>query len=436
MPADFTFRFALAMLFGIALIPPQNNARADNWERFRGPNGSGVSDDKNIPTKFSTKENVRLSILLTGTGNSGPIVWGDRLFLHGASDDAMLRWLTCYDTTNGKEVWKKTIPGKSVKFRFDSSHASSTPTTDGEAVYVSYWNGKDNIVTAYGVKKGEELWSRNLGEFISQHGAGASPVVYKDKLIFANDKDSHYDIKTLQRPVANPSTLYAFDKKTGQTAWEIKREPFRACYSAPFFLEGKGKATEMIVTSTTAITSYDPDNGGVNWTWKWSFPKMPLRTVASSTFANGILIACSGDGSGDRHMAAVALNGFGKEARPDQLWKNEKDFPYVTCPLTRGEHVYFVNDGGYAGCYVLKTGKKVWQERIPDAKFYASPLLINGCIYAASDQGDIYVIAAEPTAYKLLARNILGEQIMTTPAVANGTLYIRTKSHLYGFATK
>ncbi len=433
MPITPNFRIALVMLFCLALIPA---SRADNWARFRGPNGSGVSEEKNIPTKFGPKENVRIKIPLTGTGNSGPIVWGDRLFLHGASPDSSLRWLTCYDTTNGKEVWKKTIPGKKVKFRFDSSNASSTPTTDGEAVYVSFWNGKDIIVTAYAFKTGDQLWSRNLGEFVSQHGAGASPILYKDKLILANDKDSHYDIKTLQKPVANASTLYALDKKTGQTAWEMKREPYRACYSAPIIVNTPGKSTELVITSTTAITSYDPDTGKVNWNWKWSFPKMPLRTVASSTYANGIIIACSGDGSGDRQMVAVAMNGAGKEARPDQLWENQKDFPYVTCPLTRGEHVYVVNDSGLAGCYVLKTGKKVWFERLSDAKFYASPLLINGNIYASSQQGDVYVIAADPTGFKLISRNSLGETIMATPAVANGTLYVRTQSHLYGFATK
>jgi outer membrane protein assembly factor BamB len=403
-------------------------ARADNWERFRGPNGAGVSNDKNIPVKFSAKENVRWKVPV-GTGNASPIIWGNRVFIHAASDDAAQRWLACYDTADGKELWKKSIKGSSAKVHALSSYASSTPTTDGETIYVSFWNGKDNIVAAYSFN-GDERWSRNLGEFVSQHGAGASPILYKDKLIFANDKDSHYDIKTLKKPVANASKLYALDKKTGNIAWEMPREPYRACYSAPFVLENQGKAPELIVTSTTAITSYDPDTGKPNWNWKWTFSNMPLRTVASTAHVNGTLLACSGDGSGERMMVAVAMNGSGKDARPERLWDNKKDFPYVTGLLPHGDHVYFVNDGGRAGCYTIKTGERAWLETIPDAKFYASPVLIDGKIYACTEQGDVYVIAADPTAFRQIARNPMGERIRATPAVANGALYIRTLTHL------
>src|ERR1019366_381324 len=208
MPACSTlFRwFAL----GFAFVLTNALAQADNWERFRGPNGAGVSNDENIPIKFSDKD-VRWKIPV-GTGNASPIVWGNRLFLHASTADGTQRSLACYDTADGKELWKKTIKARKVSFRPDSSHASSTPTTDGQAVYVSYWNGKDIIVTAYSFK-GDELWSRNFGEFVSQHGAGASPILYKDKLFLANDKDLHYDIKTQKKPVPNPSQLLALDKK-------------------------------------------------------------------------------------------------------------------------------------------------------------------------------------------------------------------------------
>lgn len=419
--------------WGIALGLFAGNATADDWTRFRGPNGAGVSHDKNVPLKFDAKESVLWKIPVGG-GNSSPIVASNRLFLHSTSDDGTERSLACYDTINGKQLWRKSIKGRKVKIREDSSLASSTPVTDGKFVYISYWDGKDILLTAYGFN-GEQVWQRNLGAFISQHGPGASPILYKDKLILANDMDSHYDIKTQKKPVDRASVLFALDKKTGQTVWEKPREPYRACYSAPFFLEKNGN-TEMIVTSTTAITSYDPDTGNVNWSWKWTFPNAPLRTVASSAYINGVILACSGDGSGERNMVAVAMNGFGKDARPDRLWENRKEFPYVTCPLTLGDHVYIVNDSGLAGCYEANSGKKVWFERLPDAKFYASPLLIDGKIYVASEQGDVYVIAANPNAYQLLAKNALGERIRATPAVADGRLYIRGQFHLYCIGKK
>jgi outer membrane protein assembly factor BamB len=200
----------------------------------------------------------------------------------------------------------------------------------------------------------------------------------------------------------------------------------------PFLLEKPGMAPELIVTSTSAITSYNPETGKSNWYYTWQFPKDPLRTIGGTTYSNGLLLAISGDGSGDRYMIGVALKGDDKgNTRPELAWSNSKDFPYMTCLLAKGDHVYFANDLGRAGCYAAKTGKQAWFESIPDTKFYASPLLIDGKIYAASERGDVFVIAADPKEYQQLARNSFKEIIRATPAVANGCLYLRTEKHLY-----
>jgi outer membrane protein assembly factor BamB len=432
MPAFL--RFTRWSCLGV-LILTAGAARADNWERFRGPNGDGISNDKNIPVKFSASEGVLWKTPISGIGYSSPVVWGDYLFLQTAAETGATRTLICLDAKTGKERWQRGIPGAKAKIHQLNSLASGTPATDGEAVYVPFWNGKDVILTAYNFK-GDKLWDRNLGEFVSQHGAGISPIIYKDLLIYANDKDAFRDVNKKTGPVANPSKLLALNKKTGETVWERPRAAVRACYSVPFLLENPGKAPELIVTSTTAITSYEPESGKPNWNWTWPFLNDPLRTIAATVHANGLLLACSGDGSGERMMVAVAMNGQGKEARPDKLWSNTKEFPYVTCPLIRGDHVYFVNDLGLAGCYQVKTGKRVWFERLPDAKFYASPVMIDGKIYSGSEQGDVYVIAADPTSYQLLAKNAIGERIRATPAVANGRLYLRTQSNLYCIGSK
>jgi outer membrane protein assembly factor BamB len=424
----------LVWLFCVAIVLnlSAGACRADNWERFRGPNGDGVSADKNIPVKFNTKEAVIWRTRIDGSGYSSPIVWGDRLFVQTASLDGSSRTLLCLDSNTGNEIWQRSIPAVRAKIHQLNSLASATPTTDGAAVYVPFWDGKDILLVAYDYK-GNKLWQRNLGEFVSQHGAGASPILYKDLLIYSNDKDAFRDANKKIGPVANPSTLLALSKKTGDTVWERPRDAVRACYSVPFLLEKPGAAPELIVTSTSAITSYDPDSGKSNWNWNWPFVNDPLRTIAATAHTNGLLLACSGDGSGERLMVAVAMNGQGKEARPDRIWDNKKEFPYCTCLLIRGEHVYFVNDLGRAGCFHIKTGKKAWFETIPDTKFYASPVLIDGKIYAPSEQGDVYVIAAEPESYKQFAKNALGERIRATPAVANGRLYIRTQNHVYCF---
>ncbi|HEX3314957.1 MAG TPA: PQQ-binding-like beta-propeller repeat protein [Gemmataceae bacterium] len=418
----------LLLLVGILAI-----AGADNWDRFRGPNGTGTADDKDIPLTFGTSENVVWKVEPPGAGNSSPVVWGNRLFLHAASKDGKSRSLLCLDTTDGKTLWERTIPGSKVKIRSDSSSASSTPTTDGQTVYVSFWDGKEIVLTAYDFQ-GEKRWTKNLGAFNSQHGAGASPILYKNTLILADDMDK--DDFTTKVPNPRPTMLMALDKQTGALLWESPRIAERTCYSAPFLRTRPGRSEpELIVTSTTAVTGYDLETGSKLWEAKgWQEGvKGPLRTVASPALSGDILCVCSGGDFG-RYAIGLALPD-GKTESPRKLWDNRKDLPYVASPLAHGERFYFVNDIGYAGCCDARTGKKLWFERLSDAGFNASPLLIDGKIYAASVTGDVYIFAAEPT-YRLLAHNELAETIRATGAVAGGRLYLRGERHLYCIGKK
>lgn len=411
------------------------NASADDsakthsvvWERFRGPNGTGTTDDKNIPLAFGVNENLIWKVELPGVGNSSPVVWGKHLFLQSADIDGKQRSLLCVDTTDGSIRWQKSIPAESAKIRADSSLASSTPTTDGKAVYVSFWNGKEILLAAYDFA-GDALWSKVLGTFNSQHGAGASPILYKDTLILANDMDK--DDFTTKVPNERPSMLMAFDKRTGQLLWEMPRVAERTCYSAPFLLHKHGqKAPDLVITSSTAVTGYNVETGAKLWEakgWQEHALKAPMRTVASPALADDVLCVCSG---GDAGRFAIGLDLRGPDA-PQRIWENRKDFPYVPSPLARGEHFYFVNDRGFAGCYHARTGKCMWFERVADTGFHSSPLLIDGNIYAPSIAGDVYVFAAEPT-FRLLARNELGETIRATAAVVDGRLYLRGERHLF-----
>ncbi len=405
-------------------------AGADNWDRFRGPNGTGTTDDKEVPLTFGAHENVIWKVALPGAGNSSPVVWGNHLFLQSASNDGKLRSLLCLDTADGKIRWEKSIPAEFAKVRADSSLASSTPTTDGKAVYVSFWDGQGILVSAYDFQ-GDLLWSKALGSFNSQHGAGASPILYQDKLILANDMDKDdFDTRV---PNARPSMLIALNKRTGSLIWETPRVAERACYSAPFLLPRPGqKNPELVVTSTTAVTGYNVETGAKLWEakgWQEHAVKTPMRTVASPALAGDILCVCSGGDTG-RFAVGLDLRSLGETDSPQRLWENRKDFPYVPSPVARGEYFYFVNDLGFAGCYHATTGKRVWFERLTSAGFHASPLVINGKVYATSSAGDVYVFAAEPT-FRLLARNELDEAVRATAAVVDGRLYIRGERHLY-----
>jgi outer membrane protein assembly factor BamB len=225
------------------------------------------------------------------------------------------------------------------------------------------------------------------------------------------------------------AVLLALDAATGKTVWESPRKAFRACYSTPLVLENPGQPPELIVASTAGVTSYDPQTGSEKWSYTWTFDRETLRTVGSPVFAQGLIFVSSGNGGGDRHAIAVKAGGKGDVTSSALAWESKRIFPYVPTMLTRGEHLYYVNDLGIAGCHVARTGATVWNERL-GGNISASPIMVDGKIYVCSEEGEVNVFAAEPS-FKLLAKNKMGEGIMATPAVADGRLYIRGKSHLY-----
>jgi outer membrane protein assembly factor BamB len=406
-----------ALLCSLLFATP---ALADNWPRFQGPNGTGTASDKNVPVKFAPNDGILWKLELPGLGNSSPVIWGDRLFLQAAPRDGLQRVVFCVSIKEGKILWERSFAGKPPppkKLHQKNTVASCTAATDGERVFVPIWDGDALTLHAFDVD-GKPLWEHKFGKFVSQHGPGASPVIHGDKVFFANDSDTK-------------SVLYAFDSRTGKVAWQKTRPYYRACYSSPLLREGADGKPELVLVSTMAITGYDPESGRENWGYTWKFAaKMPLRTTGSPAYAGGMLFCVSGDGGGDRHAIALKLDDSGGKTKPALAWENRKDFPYVPCPLAHGAHVYFVNDKGMAGCYEQKTGKRLWLERLDDTTFASSPVLIDGKVYAASEDGDVYVFAAEPK-FRLLAKNSLGEPVRASPAVADGKLFVRGQNHLY-----
>ena len=406
---------ALAALFVAAALSP-----AGNWPRFRGPNGTGEVDDKNVPLTFDDKDNMLWKTALPGIGHSSPIVWGDALFLQSASKDGKDRWLICVDTKNGSIRWQTAVPGGKGTIHPLNSLASSTPATDGDRVYSLFWDGDKIALYAHDFK-GKQVWMRDLGTFTSQHGVGQSPMIYDGKVYLANDQDGF-------------AVLQAFDAKTGETVWEAKRKPYRACYSTPFVMEKKGGNVELIVASTAGITSYDPAKGTENWDYVWKPNKKPLRTVASPTTTNGFIFINGGDGDGSRHTIAIKAGAKGEDVSKNLAWEAKQTFPYVPTMLGHGDHLFWVNDTGLAGCTVAATGQEVWTERLGKG-VTASPILVNGLIYAVGTDGTVYIYAAS-TEFKLLGKSSVQEQVSATPAVADGKLFIRGQQHLFCIGKK
>jgi len=410
--------FSCVAFLLLTAFVPSALAIEPTWPRFRGPNGLGTATDMDIPVRFS-EQSVLWKKPIPGTGNSSPVVWGNRLFLQSASKDGKDRSLLCLSSVDGKTIWNKsfpTNPSVKPKTHAKNSLASCTPAVDGERVYALFWDGVDMVLFGLDMD-GHQLWQRNLGPFKSQHGPGTSPMVYQKKVYVANDQDGEAD-------------LLVFDALTGKDVWHAKRQPFRACYSVPFLLEKPGHPTELIVGSTAGVTSYDPETGHENWNFtSWPWLKMPLRTVGSPVALDGMIIASSGDGSGERNTVAIRPEGKGTLSKEVVLWSKTKMYPYVPNLLALGEHIYFVNDGGIACCAAAKTGELIWSERL-GGNFSASPVLIDGKIFAASEEGTVYVFQASPK-FQVLAKNVLDEGIIATPAVASKRMFIRGKNSLY-----
>lgn len=389
-----------------------------DWTRFRGPNGFGVVDEKGIPTVLDAKS-LAWKVEVPGRGYSSPVISKGLIFLQSSSSDGSQRSLIALDEKTGKQKWKHDLTGKSAKTHARNSMASCTPAADGERVYCVVWDGGKISFGAWDYS-GKLLWAKDLGKFESQHGPGLSPIIVGNLVILNVDQDGQAD-------------LMAFDGKSGDIQWQKSRTPFRASYATPFLLDTKGK-TELIVSSTAGVTSYDPTNGAPLWNWNWAFTsKMPLRNVAGSIYHQGMIFAVTGDGGGDRHMIAIKADGSSEKP----VWEKKKGTPYVPMVLANGDYLFWITDKeNVAVCVEAKTGREVWSERLGGSgQVYASPVMIGDKIYSVNEKGMVFVFKAGPK-FDLISKSDLGEDVVASPSVANGKLYIRGEKHLFCYGAK
>lgn len=393
------------------------SAQGGDWPRFRGPNGSGTVEGA-MPALDPAKPLWKVKI--PGKGVSSPIIVDGKIYLQTASTDGKTRSLLCLSAKDGHEVWTKDVPGDKAKTHAKNSLASGTPACDGKHVYCQWWDGSGVSLHAYDLK-GNERWRASLGGYASQHGPGFSPMVH-DGLVYVNvDDDQHAE-------------LVAFDAASGEKKWFAPRKHVRACYSTPFLLDRPGKGAELILGTTTAITSYEPKTGKVNWEYPIAWPKgeMPLRVIGHPVYAGGLLVVYCGDGSGARYMAAIDPD----KPTPAKVWELKKDTPYVPCVLVKGEHLFWIADKGLATCAEAKTGKAVWAERVfANSDVTASPVMVGDQMLMISEKGEMAVVKAGK-AFEEPALVNLGDRVYSSPAVADGKVFVRGETHLFCFGKK
>ena len=398
---------------------------AENWPQWRGPALNGVSNEKNLPVKWTTEENVVWKVAMPGLSGSTPIVWRDRIFLNIAEGDNLALW--CVDRSKGEVLWKKPLGAGNVKLR-KHNMSSPSPVTDGRSVYVITGTG---ILAAFDFN-GKQLWTRDIqkeyGTFGLNWGYASSPLLFEDSLYV----QVLHGMKT-----DAPSYVMRIDKKTGKNLWKVDR-PTSAIrespdsYTTPALLR-YGKNIEIVITGGDCVTGHDPATGKELWRANGLNPENNpfYRIVASPIIFNDIIYVPTRV----KPLLALKAGGKGDVTSSHVLWSTVNG-PDVPTPVTDGKYFYIVKDNGVVFCLDAKTGAEIYgQQRLKAGTYSGSPVLADGKIYVTNEDGVTTVVAAGPK-FEVLAENELHEYTLSSPAISDGRIYIKTSGHLYAIGKK
>lgn len=405
-----------ASLMVIFVLAMGSLASAQDWSRFRGPNGTGISDAKSIPAAWTEKD-YHWKIKLPAGGHSSPVLWGDKIFLSGAEDGSAERVIFAVSAKDGKIVWSQKYASAVHKKHKLNSFASPSSACDAEVAIYS-WSSPDEYTLLATTHDGKEKWKKNLGPYVSQHSAGVSPIIYKDLVIVVNCQD---------KEGGGQSSVVAVNRLTGDTVWELPRQSTFVPYSTPCIRQTSEGQDELVLNeSNQGMVAVEPLTGKVVWEVPALIDK---RSVSSPVITAGGLITIScGSGGGGNFLVAVHPKDKKNSLGGTVAFKVDKVGPYVPTPVARGDRLFLMGDGGVATCVNVKTGEQVWQKRV-GGSYYGSLICIGDKLYCTAADGEVVVLSASDT-YELLARNPLGETSHSTPAVSGGRLYLRTVNHL------
>jgi outer membrane protein assembly factor BamB len=471
-----SFASQLAVAAWLAALPA-NVAQAEDWPQFRGPNASGVSSAAHLlPTQFSQTENVAWVGRL-GEGVGSPIVAGGRLFATAMTGEREFT-VFAFDAATGTRQWKRTFAtGKLPRITPPNSHASSTPASDGQRVYVYF---STLGLLALDAARGTTEWQLRLPtpSYLMDWGAASSPIVFRDQVIFCLDDDLD-------------AALYAVDAATGRVNWKAPRTEMLAGYAVPVICEAGGRA-DVVVAGSGKLKGYDPATGQERWTCntlvrtimttpvvqddviyvavqsygdekrtlkyallEWldtnqdgilAREELPAQFLArfdqSDRNADGKLAGEELDTAfqspsnmvgGGSIIQAIRGGGTGDVSQTHLIYNLKNRSPSnISSPLVVGDQLFVVKRGGLSSAFEASTGKPQWQlvrlQNLGD--YYGSPVAGDGKIYVPAENGNI-VVLAQGTPMQLLAKNDMGEPCIATPAIADGRIYVRTRQTLY-----
>jgi outer membrane protein assembly factor BamB len=396
------------------------SALADNWPQWRGPFLNGISSEKNLPTRWSTEENVAWKIAMPSWTGATPIIWGERIFLNVAEGDDLVLW--CVDRKKGDLLWKKHLSTGNTKMR-KQNMSSPSPVSDGKNVWVMTGTG---ILKAFDFS-GAELWARDVqkdyGRFGLNWGYASSPLLFEDALFV----QVLHGMKT-----DDPSYVMRIDKNTGKTVWKVER-PTQAIrespdsYTTPALLK-YGKNVEIVITGGDCVTGHDPATGKELWRANGLNPdnNPNYRIVASPVVFENVVYAPTRE----KPLLAIRGGGRGDVTESHKLWAFTHG-PDVPTPVTDGKYFYVVDDRGIMWCLDARTGQVIWgPQRIKPGTYSSSPVLADDKLYLTNEDGLTTVLKAGPK-FEVLAENNLNDYMLSSPAISDGQIFMRTAQYLY-----
>jgi len=380
---------------------------SQDWPEFRGPTGQGHSDERGLPLTWSETKNVRWKTAIPGKGWSSPSIHGDRIWLTTATEEGKSLRAVSIDRNTGAilqnvEVFRLKSLGQ---INSKNSYASPTPILDGDRVYVHF--GAQG--TACLNQSGEIVWKTRVEYDNGQHGSGGSPVIYDDLLIVSCDgQESQF--------------VVAMDKATGKVRWKKFREGYQA-YTTPLVVRLPA-GDQVISPGAYRAIAYEPRTGKEIWQVRYGDG---FSNVPRPVYGAGLVFICTG--FQQPSLLAVRLDGRGDVTKSHIAWTLKRGVSLTPSPLLVGDELYMVSDNGIASCIDARSGAPNWQVRL-GGNYSASPIYADGRIYFLSEEGESVVIAPGKE-FKALAKNQLDGPTLASMAVSNGSIFVRSQTHLY-----
>jgi len=401
-------------------------AMTENWPQFRGPTAQGVSGETGVPAQWSESENVVWKTPIPYRGWSSPIIFGDRVFVTGTSDDGVSCHVVCLDRLGGRILWDtEALKQRPVGVDGRNSHASATPVTDGEHVVAFF----SSMAAAGLTLDGRVAWTNTDTKFHVVYGPASSPVLYKN-LVIINCDGTNPSTDAGHTAPWDQDYILALDKATGRVKWKTTRGSARVAYATPILVDVGGQP-QLISTAGDVVQALNPATGEKLWTV--ANPGEGL--VPSPVSGDGLLFTTSAfptEVPGGEAIRAWRLGGDPATSR--LVWECKKKMSHIPSMVYAPGFLFSVTEGGAAMTLKGATGEVAWERALGGA-YGASPLYADGKVYFLSEQGKTTVVEAAPP-FKVIAENRLPGAFKASPAVSHKQIFIRSDSTLYCIGAK